>query len=121
MKEGLCVYLTVTDSAKERLAYIQEKNDGNLALSYGDLPGGYACGIRGTFSLKLVTSDNEDLDTKIDSNIGDIPVQSAHLDDLNENMKLDYKKENNTLILKGDNGTISPNLSVLDNEDNKLY
>lgn len=115
------MYLTVTDSAKERLAYIQEKNDGNLALSYNDVTGGYACGIRGAFSLKLVTSKNEDLDTSMDSNIGDILTQSSHLDDLNENLKLDYKKDYNTLILKGDNGIINANLSVMDNDNNKLY
>lgn len=115
------MYLTVTDSAKERLAYIQRKNDGNLALSYNDVTGGYACGIRGAFSLKLVTSENEDLDASIDSNIGEIPTQSSHLDDLNENLTLDYKKDYNTLILKGDNDTINANLSVLDNDNSKLY
>lgn len=115
------MYLTVTDSAKERLAFIQEKNDGQLALAYGDTPGGYACGIRGTFSLKLVTSEQADLDTTIDSNIGEIRTQSTHLDDLDENLKLDYKKNYNTLILKSDSGTISPDLSVMDNDNKKLY
>lgn len=115
------MYLTVTDSAKERLAFIQEKNDGQLALAYGDVPGGFACGIRGTFSLKLVTSDQADLDMSMDSNIGEILVQSAHLDDLDENLKLDYKKAYNSLILKSDNSTISPDLSVVDNDNKKLY
>lgn len=115
------MYLTVTDSAKERLTYIQEKNSGSLALFYGDVPGGFACGIRGVFSLKLVTSDDNTLDTTINSNIGEFHTQSEHLDDLSENLKLDYKKESNTLILKSDNGIINPNIGVVDNENNKLY
>ncbi|MBM6614646.1 iron-sulfur cluster biosynthesis family protein [Desemzia sp. RIT804] len=115
------MYLTITDSAIERLDFIQEKHEGKIALSYNDVPGGYACGIRGTFSLKLVTSPKEELDTPINSSIGDIYTQSAHLDDLNENMKLDYKKNYNTLVLTSDSGIIDANLSVVDDNDTKLY
>ena len=115
------MYLTITDSAKERLEFIQEKHDGKIALSYNDVTGGYACGIRGAFSLKLVTSDNKELDTPIDSSMGTIYTQSSHVDDLNENMKLDYKKDKNTLILTSDAGIINPNIAVVDDNDTNLY
>ncbi|MFL2104914.1 iron-sulfur cluster biosynthesis family protein [Desemzia sp. FAM 23991] len=115
------MYLTITDSARERLELIQEKHEGKWALSYNDVPGGYACGIRGAYSLKLVTSDNEALDTPIDSSIGAVYTQSSHLDDLNENLKLDYKKDKNTLVLTSDAGIINSNISVVDDNDTKLY
>lgn len=115
------MYLTITDAARERLDFIQEKHAGKIALSYSDVLGGFACGIRGTFSLKLVTSPKEDLDTSIDSSIGKIYTQSSHLDDLSENMKLDYKKNYNTLVLTSDSGIIDANLSVVDDNDTKLY
>lgn len=115
------MFLTVTESAQERLAHIQEQHEGELALSYNDVPGGFACGIRGSFSLKLVTSDHPDLDTSIDSTIGDVYTQSTHLDDLNEHIKLDYKKEKNTLFLTSDAGMINPDIAVVDDNDNKLY
>lgn len=115
------MYLTVTDSARERLEFIQEKHDGKIALSYNDVTGGYACGIRGSYSLKLVTLDNKELDTPIDSSIGTVYTQSSHLDDLNENMKLDYKKDKNTLILTSDAGIINPNIAVVDDNDTTLY
>lgn len=115
------MFLTVTESAQERLTHIQEQHKGQLALSYNDVPGGFACGIRGEFSLKLVTTDHPELDTPIESTIGDIYTQSTHLDDLNENIKLDYKKDKNTLYLTGDAGMINPDIAVVDDNDNKLY
>ena len=80
------MFLTVTEPAIKRLKAIQAQHPGKLALYYNRITGGYACGIVGTFSLKLVTSPNEELDATIDSTIGEIPVQSNRLEDLSENV-----------------------------------
>ncbi|WP_407391199.1 iron-sulfur cluster biosynthesis family protein [Carnobacterium jeotgali] len=115
------MFLTVTEPAIERLKAIQAQHPGKLALYYNRITGGYACGIVGTFSLKLVTSPNEELDATIDSTIGEIPVQSNRLEDLSENVVLDYKKTKNSLILKSDAGLINDDVTVLDNDNNKLF
>lgn len=115
------MFLTITEPAIDRLKMIQEQHSGDLALYYNRIVGGYACGIVGTFSLKLLTIPNEELDATIDSTIGKIPVQSERLDDLSENVVLDYKKSLNSLILRSDAGLINDDVTILDNDNNKLF
>lgn len=114
------MFLTVTEPAIERLKTIQAQYPGKLALYYNRITGGYACGIVGTFSLKLFTSPNEELNATIDSTIGEIPVQSNRLEDLSENVVLDYKKSKNSLILKSDAGLINDDVAILDDHNTKL-
>lgn len=114
------MFLTVTEPAIERLKTIQAQYPGQLALYYNRITGGFACGIVGTFSLKLLTSPSEELNATIDSTIGEIPIQSERMDDLSENVVLDYKKSKNSLILKSNAGLINDDVTVLDNDNNKL-
>lgn len=115
------MFLTVTEPAIERLKTIQAQHPGQLALYYNRITGGYACGIVGTFSLKLLTSPNDELDATIDSTLGKVSVQSERLDDLSENVVLDYKKTMNSLILKSNAGLINDDVTVLDNDNKKLF
>lgn len=115
------MFLTLTDTAIERLKKIQEQHPGQIALYYNRITGGYACGIVGTFSLKLLTSPSEELNDTIDSTIGKIAVQKERLNDLSENVVLDYKKSKNSLILRSDAGLINDDVTVLDNNNNKLF
>lgn len=114
------MFLTVTEPAIERLKTIQAHYPGQLALYYNRIVGGFACGIVGSFSLKLLTSPSEELDATIDSTIGEIPIQSEHMEDLLENVVLDYKKSKNSLILKSDAGLINDDVAILDDHNTKL-
>ncbi|SDQ21523.1 iron-sulfur cluster biosynthesis family protein [Carnobacterium viridans] len=115
------MFLTVTEPAIERIKTIQAHYPGKLALYYNRITGGYACGIVGTFSLKLFTNPNEELNATIDSTIGKIAVQQERLTDLKENIVLDYKNSKNSLILRSDAGLINDDVTVLDNDNNKLF
>ncbi|MER2226577.1 MAG: iron-sulfur cluster biosynthesis family protein [Carnobacterium sp.] len=115
------MFLTVTEPAIERIKTIQAQHPGKLALYYNRITGGYACGIVGTFSLKLLTSPSEELNDTIDSTIGKIAVQKERLNDLSENVVLDYKKSKNSLILRSDAGLINDDVTILDNDNNKLF
>lgn len=118
------MYLNITDSAQERLEKINEKHGGRWMLYYNEnFKGTYACGLRGTFTLKLVPEDSAEQNKTIDSTIGPVLVERTDYTELADakELTLDYKKSSNTLSLRSPFDWIAPNMDVLDENDKKLY
>ncbi|MBM6614645.1 iron-sulfur cluster biosynthesis family protein [Desemzia sp. RIT804] len=109
------MFLEITEAAQQRIQKAQSISQGSLALFY-ESKVGCECGNTGIFTLQLRQSPDNDMDGTLESNLGILPIQKWSLSYLDQEMKLDYKKDQNSLILKGESGVINSNV-IITNED----
>lgn len=113
------MYLTITPDAQQRIEQARKRAEGNLALYYESRVG-CDCGNTGIFTLQLRKDNSTEMDTMIESNIGELPAQKWSLPFLDEELKLDYKKEKNALVLRGNSGLINNNVLITDEEGKQI-
>lgn len=113
------MFLEITEAAQQRIQKAQSISQGNLALFY-ESKVGCECGNTGIFTLQLRQSPDNDMDGTLESNLGDLPIQKWSLSYLDQELKLDYKKEQNALILKGETGLINNNVIITDENGKQI-
>lgn len=113
------MFLTITDAAHERIKKADFDNTGDLTVYY-ESNIGCECGNTGIFTLQLRKTPNPDMDGKIETSLGKLPIQKWSLSYLDQNMTLDYKPTKNTLELKGESGMLNPNVIITDQEGQQL-
>lgn len=113
------MFLDITEAAQERIQKAQSVSQGNLAVFY-ESKVGCECGNTGIFTLQIRQNTDKDMDGLLESNLGDLPIQKWSLSYLDQEMKLDYKKDKNSLILKGEAGLINNNVIITDQEGKQI-
>lgn len=111
------MFLEITDAAQQRIEKAQSISQGDLAVYY-ESKVGCECGNTGIFTLQLRQHANSDMDGILESNLGKLPIQKWSLSYLDNELKLDYIKDKNSLVLKGETGLINNNILITD-EDGK--
>lgn len=113
------MFLTITPDAQQRIEKAKAISNGNLAVYYEDKVG-CDCGNTGIFTLQLRQEKDNDMDGTIESNVGQLPVQKWSLAYLDEELRLDYKKEKNALVLRGSSGLINDNVIITDDDGKQI-
>lgn len=114
------MFLTITEAAQEKIKGIQTMHSGDIAFYYESRIG-CICGNTGIFTLRLVQEKDPELDTTIASSIGDLHIQDWSTSFLPEQMKLDFKKEKNALVLRSDAGLMNDNVIITDETGQQLF
>lgn len=113
------MYLTITPDAEQRINQARARAEGNLALYYESRVS-CECGNTGIFTLQLSKNKDTDMDTTIESSIGELPTQKWSLSFLDEELKLDFKKDKNSLVLRGSSGLINDNVLITDENGKQI-
>jgi uncharacterized protein YqkB len=114
------MYLTITSAAKDKLQHIFNNDLSQLALDYNeDIPGANTCAMSGIFTIKQI-SDEDSYDDSLDSDIGEIAIDSTHRDKLDEQLTLDYKESYNIVQLKARSGIIVERVQFFDKNNQKI-
>ena len=105
------MYVHITDSALDRIEALKGEREGRIHLFYETE--GCGCGNSGIFEIRYVTeTDSEDVE--IDSNTGPILIKNWTKVFLDEKMKIDYREDKRSLVLKSDGQVFNANLLVTD-------
>ncbi|HAO5758424.1 TPA: hypothetical protein IQC35_000544 [Listeria monocytogenes] len=108
------MYITFTDSAKNRLAALRSNLEGRLYLYYDTE--GCSCENSGIFTLRLVEEKTVE-DDEIESNIGPVLIKRWTEMFLEEALTIDYNDTEKTMILKSDGQYYNRNLLLVTNTD----
>lgn len=113
------MFLEITDAAQQRIKKAQSISPGDLAVYY-ESKVGCECGNTGIFTLQLRQSADNDMDGILESNLGKLPTQKWSLSYLDNELKLDYIKDKNSLILRGGTGLINSNVLITDQDGTQI-
>ncbi|MBC1567704.1 hypothetical protein HCJ20_02135 [Listeria sp. FSL L7-1425] len=108
------MYITFTDSAKDRLRALRSNLEGQLHLYYDTE--GCSCENSGIFTLRLVEGKTAE-DDEIESNIGPVLIKRWTEIFLEEALIIDYDDTQKTLMLKSDGQYYNRNLLLVTNQD----
>lgn len=108
------MYITFTESAKNRLQALRSNLAGQLHLYYDTE--GCSCENSGIFTLRLV-EDKTAEDNEIDSNIGPVLIKRWTEIFLEEALIIDYDDTAKTMILKSDGQYYNRNLLLVTDKD----
>ncbi|EFO7247303.1 hypothetical protein PV598_000554 [Listeria monocytogenes] len=108
------MYITFTDSAKNRLAALRSNLQGRLHLYYDTE--GCSCENSGIFTLRLVEEKTAE-DDEIESNIGPVLIKRWTEMFLEEALTIDYNDTEKTMILKSDGQYYNRNLLLVTNTE----
>lgn len=113
------MFLEITEAAQLRIEKAQSIEPGNLAMYY-ESKVGCECGNTGIFTLQLRQSTDSDMDGILESNLGKLAIQKWSLSYLDNDLKLEYKKDKNALILKGESGLINNNVLITNQDGQQI-
>ncbi|MBC2191161.1 hypothetical protein HCB44_02545 [Listeria sp. FSL L7-0229] len=108
------MYITFTDSAKDRLHALRSNLEGQLHLYYDTE--GCSCENSGIFTLRLVEGKTAE-DDEIESNIGPVLIKRWTEIFLEEALIIDYDDSQKMLMLKSDGQYYNRNLLLVTNQD----
>lgn len=108
------MYITFTESAKNRLDALRSNLEGQLHLYYDTE--GCSCENSGIFTLRLVEEKTAE-DDAIESNIGPVLIKRWTKIFLEEALIIDYDDAQKTLLLKSDGQYYNRNLLLVTNQD----
>lgn len=114
------MFLTITESAQQKINRASSSHKGQLVFYYESRMG-CTCGNNGIFLLKIIEQNDPELDSTLPTSLGDLPVQGWSLSFLDEQIKLDFNKSKNALILSSDSGLINDNVLILNDDNQSIY
>jgi len=101
----------ITDQAQARIEELKGKREGRMHLFYETE--GCGCGNSGIFEIRYVTETTAE-DVEIESNLGPILIKNWTKIFLDDMMRIDYREDKRTLVLKSDGQVFNSNLLVTD-------